>query len=122
MSWEPLENMLTAEELDAKLVVKDMAVPMAADSSQMVAIAQAAAGQSFVLHGPPGTGKSQTITNMIANALYNGKSVLFVAEKMAALSVVQKRLAKIGLDPFCLELHSNKTNKSSVLSELNKSL
>jgi hypothetical protein len=59
---------------------------------------------------------------MIANALYNGKSVLFVAEKMAALSVVQRRLAKLGLDPFCLELHSNKTNKSSVLSELNKAL
>ena len=68
----------------------------------------AAAGESFVLHGPPGTGKSQTITNMIANALYNGKSVLFVAEKMAALSVVQRRLEKIGLGPFCLEMHSNK--------------
>jgi len=122
LSFEPLENMLTAEELDEKLDMKKMAVPMAADSSQLVAIAQAAAGQSFVLHGPPGTGKSQTITNMIANALYNGKSVLFVAEKQAALSVVQKRLAKIGLDPFCLELHSNKTNKSSVLSELNKAL
>ena len=54
---------------------------------------------------PPGTIKSQTITNLIANALYQGKRVLFVAEKMAALSVVQKRLADIGLDPFCLELH-----------------
>ena len=122
MNWEPVTGIPTAEKLDGTLVMKDMAVPMAADSSQMVAIAEAAAGQSFVLHGPPGTGKSQTITNMIANALYNGKSVLFVAEKMAALSVVQKRLEKIGLDPFCLELHSNKTNKSSVLSELNKSL
>ncbi len=122
MTWEPIENVVVAENIDKEISMKDMAVPMAADSSQMVAIAQAAAGQSFVLHGPPGTGKSQTITNMIANALYNGKSVLFVAEKMAALSVVQKRLAKIGLDPFCLELHSNKTNKSSVLSELNKAL
>lgn len=122
MTWEPLENMVTAEEVDEKIDLKDMAVPLAADSSQMVAIAEAAAGQSFVLHGPPGTGKSQTITNMIANALYHGKSVLFVAEKMAALSVVQKRLAKLGLDPFCLELHSNKTSKSSVLSELNKAL
>ena len=59
---------------------------------------------------------------MIANALYKGKTVLFVAEKMAALNVVQKRLAAIGLDPFCLELHSNKTNKSAVLGELNKAL
>ena len=78
--------------------------------------------RGVLLVGPPGTGKSQTITNMIANALYHGKSVLFVAEKMAALSVVQKRLANIGIDPFCLELHSNKTSKSAVLAELNKSL
>ena len=59
---------------------------------------------------------------MIANALYNDKSVLFVAEKMAALNVVQKRLANLGLDPFCLELHSNKTNKTTVLAELDKAL
>ena len=63
--------------------------------------------KTFILHGPPGTGKSQTITNIIANALYKGKRVLFVAEKMAALSVVQNRLAAIGLAPFCLEIHSN---------------
>ncbi|MBE5964310.1 MAG: DUF3320 domain-containing protein [Lachnospira sp.] len=122
MIWSPITDTITVDEVDEKVDLSKMVVPMAADSSQMVAIAQAAAGQSFVLHGPPGTGKSQTITNMIANALYNGKSVLFVAEKMAALSVVQKRLAKLGLDPFCLELHSNKTNKSSVLSELDKAL
>ena len=95
---------------------------MSADSSQLAAIAAAGSGQSFVLHGPPGTGKSQTITNMIANALYNDKSVLFVAEKMAALNVVQKRLANLGLDPFCLELHSNKTNKTTVLAALDKAL
>ncbi len=122
MKWQPIDETIVADEVDVKVDMSKMAVPLAADSSQMVAIAQAAAGQSFVLHGPPGTGKSQTITNMIANALYNGKSVLFVAEKMAALSVVQRRLAKLGLDPFCLELHSNKTNKSAVLSELNKAL
>ncbi len=99
-----------------------LAVPASADSSQLSAIYQASNGKSFVLHGPPGTGKSQTITNMIANALYQGKTVLFVAEKMAALSVVQKRLAKLGLDPFCLELHSNKTQKKTVLSQLEKTL
>ncbi|MBO5071303.1 MAG: DUF4011 domain-containing protein, partial [Roseburia sp.] len=122
MNWEPEEQKVTADNLDTEISIKDMAIPVSADSSQMVAIAAAAGGQSFVLHGPPGTGKSQTITNMIANALYQGKSVLFVAEKMAALNVVQKRLADIGLDPFCLELHSNKTNKSAVLAELNKTL
>ena len=99
-----------------------LAVPASADSSQLSAIYEASNGKSFVLHGPPGTGKSQTITNMIANALYQGKTVLFVAEKMAALSVVQKRLAKLGLDPFCLELHSNKTQKRVVLSQLEKTL
>lgn len=122
MLWKPGEQSVTADNLDEKVKPKDMAVPMSADSSQLAAIAAAAAGQSFVLHGPPGTGKSQTITNMIANALYQGKSVLFVAEKMAALNVVQKRLASIGLAPFCLELHSNKTNKTTVLGQLNQAL
>lgn len=122
MNWTAEELQLTPENLEEMVEPESLAVPLSADSSQMVAIVNAAKGQSFVLHGPPGTGKSQTITNMIANALYQGKSVLFVAEKMAALTVVQKRLAKIGLDPFCLELHSNKTNKSSVLGQLNKAL
>ena len=122
LSWKPKEFDVTTDNIDEKIGPSDMAVPLPADSSQLVAAAAAADGQSFVLHGPPGTGKSQTIANMIANALYKGKTVLFVAEKMAALNVVQKRLAAIGLDPFCLELHSNKTNKSAVLGELNKAL
>jgi len=84
----------------------------------MEAVCNARTGNSFILHGPPGTGKSQTITNIIADALYNGKKVLFVAEKMAALSVVQKRLSDIGIAPFCLELHSNKSKKSAVLEQL----
>ncbi|MFI3228124.1 MAG: DUF4011 domain-containing protein, partial [Clostridia bacterium] len=121
LAWTPENSTLTEGE-DVEVALQNMAVPVSADSSQMMAIAAAANGQSFVLHGPPGTGKSQTITNMIANALYQGKSVLFVAEKMAALNVVQKRLSDIGLAPFCLELHSNKTNKSTVLSSLNRSL
>lgn len=122
MNWQPEEQTISLENLDSQIKPDEMAIPMSADSSQMMAIVAAAAGQSFVLHGPPGTGKSQTITNMIANALYQGKSVLFVAEKMAALNVVQNRLASIGLDPFCMELHSNKTNKSNVLKQLNKAL
>lgn len=82
----------------------------------------AAEGVSFVLHGPPGTGKSQTITAMIANALTKGKTILFVAEKMAALEVVQKRLASLGIDDFCLELHSNKATKKAVLDQLKHGL
>lgn len=109
------------ETIDGKEVASDdIALPISADSSQLAAIYEAASGKSFVLHGPPGTGKSQTITNIISNALFHGKRVLFVAEKMAALEVVQKRLASIGLDPFCLELHSNKTKKSLVMDQLRK--
>ena len=96
----------------------DILLPIVADGSQMEAIRAAVAGESFILHGPPGTGKSQTITNIIANALYRGKRVLFVAEKMAALEVVQKRLAEIGLGEVCLELHSNKARKTAVLKQL----
>ena len=96
--------------------------PLPADASQWEAIALSQSGKSFVLHGPPGTGKSQTITNIIANALNDGKRVLFVAEKQAALSVVKKRLDGLGLGDFCLELHSNKTNKSDVLQKLTTTL
>lgn len=97
-------------------------LPITADASQLRAINMAANGVSFVLHGPPGTGKSQTITAMIANALTKGKTVLFVAEKMAALEVVQKRLEALGIGDFCLELHSNKATKKAVLDQLRKNL
>ncbi|MBP5274806.1 MAG: DUF4011 domain-containing protein, partial [Abditibacteriota bacterium] len=97
-------------------------LPITVDDTQQKAIKMAAAGETFVLHGPPGTGKSQTITGMIANLLAHRKTVLFVAEKKAALSVVQKRLAALGLGDFCLELHSDKANKKQVLSQLEKAL
>ena len=97
-------------------------LPVAVDASQLRAINMAAEGVSFVLHGPPGTGKSQTITAMIANALTKGKTILFVAEKMAALEVVQKRLTSLGIDDFCLELHSNKATKKAVLDQLKHGL
>ena len=97
-------------------------LPITADASQLRAINMAANDVSFVLHGPPGTGKSQTITAMIANALTKGKTVLFVAEKMAALEVVQKRLEALGIGDFCLELHSNKATKKSVLDQLKRGL
>lgn len=106
--------------LDELYSPEDILLPINADASQLEAIGDALNNRSFILHGPPGTGKSQTITNIIANALYRGKKVLFVAEKMAALQVVQRRLDSIGLAPFCLELHSNKTRKSSVLEQLKR--
>ena len=117
-----IEGRLTwnAESMQSDVPVEegDTLLPLTADASQLYAIQQAANGQSFVLHGPPGTGKSQTITALIANALGHGKTVLFVAEKMAALSVVQRRLDGIGIGAFCLELHSNKSKKRDVLDQL----
>ncbi len=89
-----------------------------ADSSQTIAIHEARRGRDIVIQGPPGTGKSQTIANIIAAAIADGKTVLFVAEKMAALDVVKRRLDKAGVGDACLELHSNKANKRAVLAEL----
>lgn len=94
-----------------------MYLPISADSSQYEAIVASLNG-SFVLHGPPGTGKSQTITNIIVNNIIRGRRVLFVAEKLAALNVVYKRLKDIGVGDFCLELHSDKTHKTDVLSQI----
>lgn len=93
-----------------------------ADSSQMRAAAAVVKGHDIVIEGPPGTGKSQTITNLVAQALAAGKSVLFVAEKMAALDVVHRRLVEAGLGEFCLELHSSKANKRAVMKDLSAAL
>lgn len=108
--------------LDEAIKPSDMCTPLPFDSSQLSAVVASTQGKSFILHGPPGTGKSQTITNIITNALYHGKRVLFVAEKMAALSVVQERLEKLGLGDFCLELHSNKATKRHVIQQLSSIL
>ncbi|WP_131813825.1 DUF3320 domain-containing protein [Mycolicibacter kumamotonensis] len=89
-----------------------------ADSSQRAAVAAALAGKTFVMDGPPGTGKSQTIANMIGALLHAGKTVLFVSEKMAALEVVRNRLASVGLGSYLLELHSHKANRKEVATEL----
>ncbi len=93
-----------------------------ADSSQHSAIIEAMKGKSIVIKGPPGTGKSQTITNLIANALSQNKKVLFVAEKMAALDVVYSRLKHVGLEDFCLELHSAKNKLKNIQDSLLASL
>jgi very-short-patch-repair endonuclease len=101
------------EEIHAKYPLIDDA-----DSSQHSALIDAVDGKNLVIEGPPGTGKSQTITNLIAAAMAQGKQVLFVAEKLAALEVVRRRLDSAGLGEFCLELHSHKSQKRKVLDEL----
>lgn len=108
-------------QVDRQYKPSDLLTPLLADSSQMAAIATADRGKDFIIIGPPGTGKSQTISNLIAHLLGKGKSVLFVSEKTAALEVVYRRLEKIGLGRFCLELHSNKARKADVLEQLRKS-
>lgn len=121
----PIQNPSTdihAHDLDDRFHPREVLCPRSADSSQLAAVMAAADGHDFVLEGPPGTGKSQTITNMIANLLGAGKRVLFVAEKRAALDVVHRRLREDGLEPFCLELHSNKTGKADVLAQFDRSL
>src|SRR5690606_26057362 len=89
-----------------------------ADSSQHSALVDVMRGEDLVIEGPPGTGKSQTITNMISAAMAQGKKVLFVAEKRAALEVVKNRLTRAGLGEFCLELHSHKSQKSAVAASI----
>ncbi len=93
-----------------------------ADSSQQSAILGAKRGLSMVIDGPPGTGKSQTITNIIAESLAAGQTVLFVSEKSAALEVVKRRLTEAGLGDFVLELHSRQASKRAVLEEINRVL
>ena len=113
---------IQASVLDSRYHPREILCPRSADSSQLAAVMAAADGQDFILEGPPGTGKSQTITNIIAHCLAVGKRVLFVAEKRAALDVVHRRLKEDGLEPFCLELHSNKSGKSDVLAQFGKTL
>ncbi len=110
------------DRIDEYLPAKNMVHVVDADSSQMAAIEEVRTGKSLVLQGPPGTGKSQTITNLIATAVREGKRVLFLSEKMAALNVVKRRLETIGLGQMCLELHSNKSRKKQVLEELSQTL
>ena len=109
-------------KLDEILSPEEIFHVVDADASQAMVIEEVRRGRNLVVQGPPGTGKSQTITNIIAAAVKDGKRVLFVAEKMAALSVVHDRLVKVGLRDVCLELHSRSANKKSVLAELASTL
>jgi len=116
----PLELIPEELSIDSFLTPADMLHIMDSDASQTVAIHEVRSGRNLVIQGPPGTGKSQTIANVIASAVRDGKSVLFVAEKMAALEVVKRRLDHSGVGDMCLELHSNKANKRVLLEELRR--
>ncbi|MEM3852107.1 MAG: DUF4011 domain-containing protein [Methanomassiliicoccales archaeon] len=113
------EEILTREVRD---LPKNAFPILDADSSQLEAIIRAVHGESLVIQGPPGTGKSQTIVNLIAFALREGKTILFVSEKMAALDVVYKRLSAAGLSSACLELHSHSSDKKEVLRDIERTL
>jgi hypothetical protein len=109
-------------EIDGRAAPETTPVVLDADASQRAAIAAALDGRSFVMDGPPGTGKSQTIANMIGAALHAGKTVLFVSEKAAALDVVRDRLAGAGLGAYLLELHSHRATRKEVAASLAKPL
>jgi very-short-patch-repair endonuclease len=109
---------IDARTIDDVIDPVDLFAPLSADSSQIAAIVAAQRGADYVLFGPPGTGKSQTIANAITNCLAHGKTVLFVSQKTAALEVVRQRMNAIGLGNYCLEVHSTKAQKSSVLEQL----
>lgn len=110
----------TSTEVNLDQLGDEMPVP--ADSSQLQAIAEAAAGRTFVLEGPPGTGKSQTITNLLAHAMAAGRRVLFVAEKRAALNVVKKRLEAVGLGDLSLDLHDKSSRPAAVREQIRAAL
>lgn len=115
------EPLLSEDEpVDAHVAPSSMVHIVDSDSSQTMAVHEVRRGRNLVIQGPPGTGKSQTIANVIASAVADGKTVLFVAEKMAALEVVKRRLDHTGVGDVCLELHSNKANKRAVLEELRR--
>ena len=119
---EPPAEFTETDQLDDHLKPADVHHVVDADGTQMLAIYDAVHGRNLIIQGPPGTGKSQTITNIIAEAIGAGKTVLFVAEKMAALEVVKRRLDAVGLGDACLELHSHKTQKLAVVQEIWRTL
>lgn len=114
-------SMPRPEEIDRRYTPKDIVHPLAADSSQLAAVMAASEGHDLVIVGPPGTGKSQTIANLIAQCLAVGKTVLFVAEKTAALDVVYRRLREHGLGDCCIELHSIKAERRRFIGQLGAS-
>ncbi len=121
-SFGPVNEIIVSTQLDDQVAPGEVKAILDCDSSQLEAIIAARKGVSLVLDGPPGTGKSQTIANIIADALSEGRTVLFVSEKMSALDVVKRRLDEHGLGDFCLACHSTKANRKTVLYELESCL
>ena len=119
---EPCHLCSTNSVGDKTLRPHDLFTVKDCDHSQTKAVAYARDGMNLVIDGPPGTGKSQTITNIISDSLARGKTVLFVSEKVAALEVVKARLEEAGLGDYCLELHSHKQKRKEVLDELARCL
>lgn len=123
LSETPEGSEALPEALDELKSPEIIPIPiLPADSSQVQALAYSALDNHLVIHGPPGTGKSQTISNIIADALGRNKKVLFVSAKMAALNVVYERLKKEGLGEFCLEAHGIKAGKLKIIEDLKKTL
>lgn len=110
------------DRLDEEAPPEEMVTIRDADASQRKCIVAAREGRSFVMDGPPGTGKSQTIANVVAEVLARGETVLFVSEKAAALEVVHARLQAAHIDEFILALHSHKTTRREVARELGRAL
>ncbi len=121
-SATPRAPELVGGRLDDLLDIRDQYTVLPADFSQLRAIEDARRGENLVIHGPPGTGKSQTIANLIATLLADGKRVLFVSEKTAALDVVKRRLEECSLGVFCLDLHSERGRKSEVYRQLSSAV
>ena len=121
-SSAPRDTDLVGGRLDDLLDLRDQFTVLAADFSQLRAIEEARRGGNLVIHGPPGTGKSQTIANLIATLIADGKRVLFVSEKTAALDVVKRRLEECDLGVFCLDLHSDRARKGEVYRQLRASV
>lgn len=117
LEWDP-----DAADVDVVAAPEQLHTILDSDSSQRICVAAARDGLSFVMDGPPGTGKSQTIANVIAELMAQGKSVLFVSEKAAALDVVRDRLAGRGLGDFLLELHSHAATRKEVIHQLSRAL
>ncbi len=115
-------SIAAAEAVTRPRATSEILAPLDADASQLAAVAAAAAGATFVLDGAPGTGKSQTIANLIAHCISHGKTVLFVSNKIPALEVVHQRLAAVGLGEFCLELYGGKASPDVALSRLTRVL